>query len=341
MSLVNQVLKDLQHRRSEHPDTSGLFAADTASRPRARTWWLPLGAGAIIVGLAAFAAQQFLARDAAIEPPVEVVATNPGATPLPREPEATITADPEIAITAEPKVADVGAVPSQATDPEPVDVGAAPLRREPVVTTVTEPAPSLTRTLVTTTPRQRADTAFGAGVRALSEGRRDTAESAFRDALGHDASHTDARLALANVLAANGALREAEVQLQQGLRIAPDAAALAERYARLLFERGDLAGAIGVLVNSAPPVSSNPDYHALLAALQQRAGNHAAAASTYAALVDARPTQGLWWMGLGISLEAEQRNDAAYSAYENALRDARLSAEVVAFVRERVAVLAR
>ena len=123
------------------------------------------------------------------------------------------------------------------------------------------------------------------------------------------------------------------------MRNEPQAASLAERYARLLFERGDLAGAIGVLIGAAPPVESAVEYHALLAALQQRAGNHVAAAETYAALVGVRPEQGLWWMGLGISLEAEQRDAAAHAAYEHAARDARLSAQVAAFVRERLSVL--
>lgn len=86
MSLVNQVLKDLQRRRSEHPDTSGLFAADTVAAPRPRNRWLLLGAGAIVVGLAAFAAQLHFAQDAA-PPPVQAVQQpeEVGAAPLRRD----------------------------------------------------------------------------------------------------------------------------------------------------------------------------------------------------------------------------------------------------------------
>ena len=329
MSLVNQVLKDLQQRRSEHPDTSGLLAAATAPRARSGSRWALVGGGAVLLGLALFAVPHYLlapapvvVRAVAVEaPPVEAPAVE--AAPVEEFEEAP-------AVEAAPMIE------------EPLPVEVAIVEEAPpanVVVAEREPEPTLTRTLVTTTPRQRADTAYGAGVRALSEGRRGVAETQFRDALAHDASHADARLALANVLAGNGALREAEAQLQQGLRIAPHAAPLAERYARLLFERGDLAGAIGVLVDAAPPVADGLDYHALLAALQQRAGNHVAAADTYAALVDVRPGEGLWWMGLGISLEAEQRRAAAYDAYQHAARDARLSAQVAAFVRERLAVL--
>lgn len=350
MSLVNQVLKDLQHRRSDHPDTSGLLATDAVGQSRPRNRWLPLGAAAIAVGLLAFAAQHYFAREPAAPPvqPAQIVepSNNVGAAPLRGDAEVAAPAEPEVVESApavtEPESSQatsetVGVVtePEVVVEVAPETVSATPIRRDPLP----ESVPSLTRTLVTTTPRQRADEAYNQGVRALSEGRRDTAETQFRSALGHDTSHVDARLALANLLAAQGALRDAEAQLQQGLRIAPDAAPLAERYARLLFERGDLAGAIGVLVDAAPPLATNPDYHALLAALQQRAGNHASAADTYAALVDVRPGEGLWWVGLGISLEAEQRPEAALNAYRQAARDSRVTTAVADFIRERIAVL--
>ena len=346
MSLVNQVLQDLQQRRTEHPDTSGLLAAAPAPRPRSGGRWALVGGAAVLLGLALFAVQHYLLAPAPAPVQTPVGATPVGATlSASRLPEAPLTVEETLVEETLVETPLVETPPVEAPLVEETTVGATlPASRLPetapaTATTTPEPEPTLTRTLVTTSPQQRADTAYGAGVRALSEGRRSAAESQFREALGHDASHADARLALANLLAGSGALREAEAQLQQGLRIAPHAAPLAERYARLLFERGDLAGAIGVLVDAAPPVAADLEYHALLAALQQRAGNHVAAADTYSSLVGARPEQGLWWMGLGISLEAEQRNAAAHDAYQRAARDARLSAQVAAFVRERLAAL--
>jgi Tfp pilus assembly protein PilF len=204
---------------------------------------------------------------------------------------------------------------------------------------VAEPPPTVQRTLQTTSPRQRAEQAYADGIRLLTEGKRAQAEAKFRIALGHDASLHDARLTLANALLAQGRVREAEVQLQEGLRIAPGEAQLAERYARLLVDRGDLSGAIGVLSAAPPPIELEPLYHALLAALLQRAGHHKAAAETYTALVDVKPKQGLWWAGLGISLEALRRPDAALGAYRRAAQDPRLSTEMARFVNERVAAL--
>ena len=336
MSLVNQVLQDLQHRRGEHPDMEGLAVARPArppSSPRRYGWFI---AGAVALGLALFALQQLFERPAA---PVEVtpvaVKTTPAAAAPVTQPEVT----PVVAAEPVPEpVIETPPVVAATPQPEPAVVSPA---ADPVPTVTLPPRgePSMSRTLVATTPRQRADAAYADALRELSAGRRDLAEVRMRDALGHDPSLVDARLALANLLATRGATREAEALLLQGLRLAPDAAPLAQRYARLLFERDDLGGAIGVLLQAPPPVAVDTEYHAFLAALLQRAGNHNAAADTYASLVEVQPDAGLWWMGLGISLEAEQRYAPALDAYRNAARDPRLSARVADFVRERIAVL--
>lgn len=199
--------------------------------------------------------------------------------------------------------------------------------------------PTVQRTLQTTSPHKRAEQTYANGIRLLTEGKGAQAEAKFRTALGHDASLHEARLALANTLVAQRRVREAEVQLQEGLRIAPGAAQLAERYARLLVDRGDLSGAIGVLSTAPPPVELEPRYHALLAALLQRAGNHKVAANTYTALVGVKPEQGLWWAGLGISLEELRRPGAALGAYRHAAQDPRLSSDMARFVSERIGAL--
>jgi MSHA biogenesis protein MshN len=107
----------------------------------------------------------------------------------------------------------------------------------------------------------------------------------------------------------------------------------------MLMERGDLAGAIGVLTTAPPPLETHPGHHALLAALLQRAGNHDAAITAYTELIAVNDRQGLWWMGLAISLEAVARPAAALQAYRQAMGDPRLSTQVARFVRERADAL--
>ncbi|MFN2301558.1 MAG: tetratricopeptide repeat protein [Gammaproteobacteria bacterium] len=337
---MNQVLKDLENRRGESPDTTGLRAAPIR-QPRGKTGRaVVLVAAAVVAGISVLLAERLLSDRGALpemtaSAPVE---TSP-AVAAPVEPEPSPL--PEETVVAV-DLADVEAVaPDEVVAPQET-VAVAALTPTPVVAVAVEPPESaVRRTLVTETPAQRAGDSYTQGVRALSEGRRGTAETHFRAALAHDASYHDARLALANLLAGDGRARDAEAQLQEGLRLSPGHWPLAERYARLLFDRGDLAGAIGVLANAPPDVEAAPDYHALLAALLQRAGHHEAAADSYRALLSVRPDQGLWWMGLGISLEGVGRHTPALDAYSRAARDPRLAADVARFVRDRIEVLDR
>ena len=418
MSLMNQVLKDLEQRRNREPKT-GSYQTPLSNATRALPTWLPWAALAVVLGVALFAVDRlwFNTQDpgvpavqAVAEPaPVAVVETpvvepvfeptRPGmrrAVVNTRERRVLLEFEFDGAIElraftlAEPNrlVLDfIGADPAQrkplpvpsaqqalsdwvyseapdgslrltlelharatsaAEIPAPDFVTAtltmpAPPRPTPVVVTPdpapVEPPVVSERTLVTQSPRQRAEEAFTDGVRFLSEGRRSQAEAKFREAVGHDAALMDARVALVNLLITQGQIREAELQLQEGLRVSPGQPALADRYARLLLDRGDLAGAIGVLSDSAPALTAHPEHHALLAALLQRAGHHESAAAAYSALVEVRPDQGLWWMGLGISLEALLRYPAALTAYRRATDDPRLSTDVERFIRERVVAL--
>lgn len=335
MSLVNQVLRDLQDRRTETFVTDGL-AAPAADRSRRGPRWLPGAGAAVLVGVLAFVMQRGMTPpDAPIASPrattpVPVVDAVPRTDESPAVVEATVVTQPDASLPA----------PTTAIE---TAVAESPVAEPSVVASPIEPPPStaLTRTLVPATPRSRALEAYSAGADALRAGRRTAAVARLREALSHDATLTDARLLLADVLVGNGAVREAEIVLQQGLQLAIDPAPVAERYARLLYERGDIGGALGVLAASAPPIPDAPEYHALFAAIQQRAGNHAAAAASYRALVDVRPSAGIWWVGLAISLEADGRFDDALSAYAKAGADPTLRPEVARFVNERKEALSR
>jgi MSHA biogenesis protein MshN len=48
------------------------------------------------------------------------------------------------------------------------------------------------------------------------------------------------------------------------------------------------------------------------------------------------PQNGIWWMGLGISLEAQQRRDDAMVAFQRAKASGSLSGELPAFVDKKL-----
>lgn len=329
MSLINDMLQKLD-RRQQRPG----IAADLPPAPGRRSGhgMSSIARGALVVtaalllGIAAFALERLWPQREPGPPAPERIAIE-----VPERPPRVERDDP-----GPETVPESGTAPAVSmiefdldTEPEP-ESEALPDAEAPA---------QVQRTLRTTTPRERADDAYNEAVRHLTAGRRARAEAGLEDALGHDAAHHDSRSALAGLLYGQGRTREAETLLQEGLRISPRHAPFADQYARILMQRGDLAGALGVLERAAPPVEENTDYHALMGYLQQRAGNHDAAAGIYRALVDVRDDQGRWWLGLGISLEALRQPDRALAAYNRARNDPRLGGEVIRFLDERIRVL--
>ncbi|MDZ7735450.1 MAG: AMIN domain-containing protein [Gammaproteobacteria bacterium] len=132
----------------------------------------------------------------------------------------------------------------------------------------------------------------------------------------------------------------ADSVLYDATRRLPNANGLKQLYAQWLMQQDKAADALAILHDSPPPLAEAPDYHALLAALQQKLGQHPESADLYRQLVRQVPERGVWWMGLAISLEALDRGDEALDAYQQALkRD--LSGDLRQYVSARINALSR
>ncbi len=188
-------------------------------------------------------------------------------------------------------------------------------------------------------PEQRAARAYGAGTKLLRQGEAAAAEDRLRAALAHSPPHAGAREALAVLLLRRGRTAEAVGLLRDGLRIAADEPGLARLYARVLVERGRAAQAARVLERAADARFEARD-HGLLAAVYQRLGRHTEAVGAYRRALRGHPERGVWWMGLGISLEAEGETTRALAAYRRAAAGGRLEAEVARYVARRIEALA-
>jgi tetratricopeptide (TPR) repeat protein len=201
------------------------------------------------------------------------------------------------------------------------------------------PAEQIEKTVHPLSDAQRAEQLFQRGVTELGSGDRSQAGLTLQSALEIDPAHGRSRETLAALMLNEGRVAEAAAVLSDGLRLTPQATALAKLYARILAEQGDSAAAIAVLEQAQSAGNNDTEYLALLAAFYQREQRHVQAAQTYQRVLQLRPAMASWWMGLALSMESLGESATALAAYQRAQQLGGLSRDVRTFVAERIRLL--
>jgi len=197
-------------------------------------------------------------------------------------------------------------------------VPAAPARAAP-------PAPERT-----SAGPQRAEGAYRRALAHLGEGRIVEATAELRAALQADPRHEGARQTLVGLLVEAGRKDEAMRELEQSLALEPRQPAMAMLLARMQIDSG--ASGIETLQRSLPHAMGNGEYRAFLAGALARAGRQREAATHYEAALRTAPQNGVWWMGLGLALQADRREPEAAAAFQKALDSGSLTAQLQDFV---------
>lgn len=392
MSLINQVLQDLEKRHASESELKSLSPHVRAvpDRPRSSARLFAIAA-IVVVGLIAVAVFIYGSRHAPGDDAPQIVskpmaAPVPDLAPVPKQPVAAPIAEPpaqsaaftpvsrlsdELSLVAplsarkekpatagrsgkagvENLLPDVVTAPLPQADkphapavealssaelpakaPAPV---AAPVTPEPIAAADNTP-PVIDKQMREVAPSERAEIAFRRGVAQLQEGRANAAELDFRDALKQDPSHGGARQALLGLLLDSGRNSDAEQLLRKALEINPRQPRHAMVLARLEVERGEVTGAINTMVGALPYVQSDPDFHAFLAALLQREGRHREAVDYYRAALRGVPGNGVWMMGLGISLRAANQAAEARDTFQRAIESRQLTPQLQEFVERQL-----
>ena len=396
MSLINQVLQDLEKRHASESELNSLppFVRAVPGRPRSsiRVFAVAVLVALVIVAGAVFiyrggqapgsdAPPQIISKPVPIpvphpapaqapvtkppvaERPAQTAAFNPVsrlsdelsfAAPLPvrkakaatpgrnMKPEVASshaglvgTPLPQVEKLQAPAVETLSTAEAPAKAAAPAAERIAPPPPEPLAATDGTPA-AIDKQMREVAPSERAEIAFRRGVTQLQEGRANAAELDFRDALKLDPSHGSARQALLGLLLGSGRNIEAEELLRKALAINPRQPRHAMVLARLEVERSDVTGAINTMVGVLPYVQSNPDFYAFLAALLQREGRHREAADYYRTALRGVPGNGVWMMGLGISLRASNQSTEAREVFQRAIESRQLSPELQEFVERQL-----
>lgn len=398
MSLINQMLQELDARRSEvtGSDTYGQQIRVVQERQRIHpAWWIALVLAIVSCGLIAWVllrppvaapahstgAQLPLKLDAdhkvgaraapalaPVEPEKPVEQPAAGLVPKPAEaprqdvpPVVPQLVDARPARPATAATASAMPIPatSQAEPARPAKVAAKEVNEPsvPALIKVVPPAKSLLKTpaakvpestapvinkqITELSPQQRAENEYRKAISALQQGKSSEAIGSLELALQLDPRHVGARHALVGALLDSQRSDDALRIAGEGLSADPAQPGLAMIVARLQLDKGDARKAIETLERTLVYASDRADYQAFMAALLQRNEQHKQAAEHYLQALQKSPQNGVWWMGLGISLQAERRSSEAQEAFKRAKATHTLSPELTAFVDSRLSQLQR
>ena len=282
MSLINQMLRDLDSRQASALERSGVAAQVRALPPEKhfpweRVWSVIAGAviGAVGLWLAFSAWQaspspgQSVSPIAAAQPPAPAMAVTVPmlVVPMPSD------------VAAEPLVVETKKVPISESLQMDFRLSHLVPRAEPAAAAPTAGSPTIAAVTPTIDKRPLApppDTAEGQyrkGMTAYRQGRPSEAQEDFQSALRLDARQVSARQALLSLLMEQRQWQEAQAVATEGLVLVPGQPGWAMILARLQVEQGQIAEAEQTMATHARYGEHSADYlafHGLLLEKLQR-----------------------------------------------------------------------
>jgi len=373
MSLINQMLMDLEKRRAPRPEgvlsQAHALPTQAARYPRWRFALLALIALALAAAVFAWITQRGITfplpsfLSTLVQAPTVPTQTIKEETPpLPANANAPVqaaTAPAAPAQTVEKALKDNPVVSESLLGPasrlslelstatqEPERVVSKPAAKvksvaQPVVVAKAKPAaeqpspPGISKQVRQETPQQLAEEEYRKAVVSLQQGQQIEAQEGFRRALQLNPNFTASRLALAGLLLQGRQMAEAERVLREGLELDNRQPGFAMMQARVQLDKGDIQAALDTLRKTLPYVTGNAGYHAFMAALLLRDARYTDSVEHYRTALSLKP-DGVWYMGLGISLQALQRFPEAHDAFQQAMESGELNPELRAFVEQRL-----
>ena len=353
MSLMTKMWQDLDARGTPEGrgDAAGIRSVPERERGVSRA--LVFGGAAGLTAAAIALGWVYWKR-----PPVPPVLVSVASTPLP------VVAPLPVPVS----VPAPAAAPVAAPVPAPAPVATAPLAPEPVLQAgetvapakllrritqqparpavapvVKTPAPATSERILggkQITPQQRVENDYRRALGQLQDGRVSEAMAGLQQTLQLDPRHQGARETLVRLLLEAQRPDEAARQLQLSLALDPKQPAQAMMLARLQLDKANGgAAALDTLTRSLPYAADNGDYRAFLAGVLQREQRYREAAEHYQLALQTAPDNSVWWMGLGIALQADNHPAQARQAFERAKGLQTLSPQLQAFVERKLVQL--
>ena len=350
MSLIKKMLQDLDARGTPEgrADAEGIRSVPERERGVSRA--LVFGGAAGLTAAAIALGWVYLKRPAVPPVLVSVASTPAPAAPVPAPAPVLAPAAVAPAVPVPAPVPEAEPVFQAAAAPAAARARPAELRRittpaaQPAAAPVPKTAPATSERIVDgkqVTPQQRVENTYRRALGQLEDGRVSEALAGLQQTLQLDPRHQGARETLVRLLLEAQRPDEAARQLQLSLALDPKQPAQAMMLARLQLDKTNGGpAALDTLMRSLPYAADNGDYRAFLAGVLQREQRYREAAEQYQLALQTAPDNSVWWMGLGIALQADNHPAQARQAFERAKGLQTLSPQLQAFVERKLVQLA-
>ena len=353
MSLINQMLRDLESRKTTNNAPSTLQQnIQITQAPASKLPFLIWTLLAIIATGASYWAYQYsktltktlpvivadsIKKDPVPVAPYEKVLTAPNAVTdtAPKneqEPPQNTTTQPVPIVQPVPAPAVQPAPPVQtapAIQPSPKTIAAAPIKNRPIIA-----KPALIKQI---TAKQQADLLY-----RQAENNFDNYSTVYKleQVLKLDPRHLKARLLLAKKLHDQGQVNKTAEFLDQSLALFPDNLQFINTRAQLFLQQRNPDGALKTLQHIDLTNSANDEtYLSLLAAAYQQLQSFTNAAKVYQRLVTVNPEKAENWLGLALSQEKLGNPILTREAYQQALSKNTLKESIVSYIKQRLTEL--
>jgi Flp pilus assembly protein TadD len=358
MSLINQMLRDLESRNTTNNAPSALqHNIQVTQPPTSKIPLLVWGLLAIVTASGIYWAYQY-SKTLAKRSPI-VVADNIKKDPTPIAPYEKVLPAPNAVTDPAPKIEPtplenttiqsapvIQPIPAvQEIPPVQPQPPIQPAKAAPSVQAVPEivdnlpikktfsPKPALT---ALTTAKQQADLLYRQAENNVGDY---SATYKLEQVLNLDPRHLKARLLLAKTLHSQGQVNKTADFLDQSLILFPDNLQFINTRAQLYLQQKNPNAALKTLQHIGVANNSNETYLSLLAATYQQLGSFIDAAKIYQKLLTVNPEKAESWLGLALSQEKLGNLKLAREAYQQALSKNALKESITIYIKQRLTEL--
>lgn len=319
MSLINQMLRDLEQRKQGQAAQPMALDVSPAQAPVAsRRYWPWL---LVAMALSIFYAWNDRHTSPASPQPVQARELVPTLQPM-----VTAQVTPAATVTPQPT-----AMPHATTMSQPLATAKVVAKPHEVKTTKPLATPRPLRSQSSSKSKVQALLQQAKGNVSLMM-RKET----LKEALLLDPDNLAIRDQLLQTLLKSGSASELDNFLQDSLRMYPRHLAFVTSQAQMQIQRKDFAAATATLERVD---SSEPAYLSLLAASYQQQKRHHNAAEIYQRLTQMQPERAENWLGLAVSADHLHQRQTAVQAYRQALEKNTLNNDVVDYINQRLSAL--